>query len=124
MQSTEMGRFVKLPRRLLCRGDLSLAAKVVLAVIADRAGVNGRAWPSIRSIAQDTAISPATVKRALGALRRLGLVRTESRGVGRSLAYCVADLGQNDLGQNDLGQNECRRAGKPGRVRAGENRPC
>lgn len=98
-------KFAMLPHRILTRRDLSLGAKAVYAAIRDRVGENGEAWPGQPTIAADCGVSCSTVQRAIHELVSAGLLKTTSRGAGRSLLYEVCDPGQSDSGQNDSGQN-------------------
>lgn len=49
--------------------------KLVLWAIANRAGKDGRCWPSLKKLAADTGLSLATVKRALSGLEEKGIIR-------------------------------------------------
>ena len=63
----------------LCRVDLPHRAISVYIYLADRANKDGICWPSIPTIAKDLKLSESTVHRALGDLRKAGLVKTEQR---------------------------------------------
>jgi DNA-binding transcriptional ArsR family regulator len=70
----------------------SASRKAVLLALADRANKDtGRCDPSIARIAEDTELSAATVKRALGDLEESGLVerlrRKTEDGADRSTTY-------------------------------------
>lgn len=70
-------RFVKLPLHVLARSDLSPAAKLVYAAIADRIGRNSEAWPGVRRLANDCGLSPATVVHATHRLEAVGLLTVD-----------------------------------------------
>lgn len=73
--------------------DLPHRAISVYIYLADRANKDGICWPSIPTIAKDLKLSESTVRRALGDLRKEGLVRTEQRyrenGGNSSLLYQI-----------------------------------
>ena len=69
-----MSTFAKLPHNILSRTDLAPAAKLVFAIIADRIGDNGEAWPGLRKLATDCGISPATAAKATKCLEAVGLI--------------------------------------------------
>lgn len=52
----------------------SLAAKLVLLKIADNASDDGRAWPHIETIANETGLARSSVFRALDELEKSGIV--------------------------------------------------
>lgn len=45
----------------------------------DRANKDGECWPSVKTIAGDIKLSPATVRRAIKDLRNAGLIKNEQR---------------------------------------------
>ncbi|MCI7210750.1 MAG: helix-turn-helix domain-containing protein, partial [Ruminococcus bromii] len=45
----------------------------------DRANKDGECWPSVKTIAGDIKLSPATVRRAIKDLKKAGLIETEQR---------------------------------------------
>ena len=47
--------------------------------LKDRADLDGRCWPAIKTIAADLGLSRSTVKRALDDLIRVGLLEKEPR---------------------------------------------
>lgn len=59
--------------------DLSHRAYVVYLYLYDRANKEGICWPSVNRIAEDTKLSPSTVRRAIKDLRKAGLIKTEQR---------------------------------------------
>ena len=75
----------------LYRMDLPHRAIAVYIYLADRAGNKKTCWPSIPTIAKDLKLSESTTRRALGDLRKAGLVQTEQRyrenGGNSSLLY-------------------------------------
>ena len=59
--------------------DLPHRAIVVYTYLHDRANKNGECFPSVRTIADDIKLSPATVRRAINDLKKAGLIETEQR---------------------------------------------
>ena len=59
--------------------DLPHRAVAVYTYLHDRANKNGECWPSVKTIAGDIKLSPATVRRAIKDLRKAGLIVTEQR---------------------------------------------
>lgn len=57
--------------------DLPHRAVSVYIYLYDRADKNGECWPSVKTIAGDIKLSPATVRRAIKDLRKAGLLETE-----------------------------------------------
>jgi Helix-turn-helix domain len=53
--------------------------KSVLNCIADHANDRGQAWPSVKTIADETELSPDTVRRSLAVLVEKGLIIREQR---------------------------------------------
>lgn len=51
----------------------------VYIYLYDRADKNGECWPSVKTIAGDIKLSPATVRRAIKDLKKAGLIKTEQR---------------------------------------------
>jgi biotin operon repressor len=62
--------------------SLSPNVRYVLVALADNSNDNGKAWPSRQEIIDKTGLSRATVYRAFGALKRLGLLveKTDPKG--------------------------------------------
>lgn len=55
--------------------------KLVYMSLCDRADdKTGLSWPSVKTICEDTELSERPVRRILGELERLGLIRVERRG--------------------------------------------
>lgn len=69
-------RFLPLEANRAIRGraDLDAKAKLVAFVLTTYADEGGVCWPSIATLARDTGLSEASVKRALVDLRRVGLL--------------------------------------------------
>lgn len=59
--------------------DLPYRAVAVYTYLHDRANINGECWPSVKTIAGDIKLSPATVRRAIKDLKKAGLIKTEQR---------------------------------------------
>ena len=59
--------------------DLPHRAVAVYTYLYDRADKNGECWPSVKTIAGDIKLSPATVRRAIRDLKKAGLIKTEQR---------------------------------------------
>ena len=73
--------------------DLPHRAVAVYTYLYDRANKNGECWPSVKTIAGDIKLSPATVRRAIKDLKKAGLIETEQRyrekGSKSSLLYIL-----------------------------------
>ena len=73
--------------------DLPHRAVAVYPYLHDRADKNGECWPSVKTIAGDIKLSPATVRRAVKDLRKAGLLTTAQRyrekGGKSSLLYRI-----------------------------------
>lgn len=59
--------------------DLPHRAVAVYTYLYDRANKNGECWPSVNKIAGDIKLSPATGRRAIKDLKRVGLIETTQR---------------------------------------------
>lgn len=59
--------------------DLPHRAVAVYTYLYDRADKNGECWPSVKTIAGDIKLSPATVRRAIKDLKKVGLIETKQR---------------------------------------------
>lgn len=59
--------------------DLPHRAIAVYCYLRDRANKDGVCWPAIPTIAEDTKLSRSTVKRAIGDLKKAGVIKTEQR---------------------------------------------
>ena len=75
----------------LYRMDLPHRAISVYIYLSDRANKDHECWPSIPTISKDLKLSESTTRRALGDLRKAGLILTEQRyrenGGNSSLLY-------------------------------------
>jgi GntR family transcriptional regulator len=73
--------------------DLPHRAVAVYTYLHDRADKNGECFPSVKTIADDIKLSPATVRRAIKDLKKAGLIETEQRyreqGGKSSLLYRI-----------------------------------
>ena len=73
--------------------DLPHRAVAVYTYLYVRANKNGECWPSVKTIAGDIKLSPATVRRAVKDLRKAGLLTTAQRyrekGGKSSLLYRI-----------------------------------
>ena len=83
-------RFYKLPRDLAGRRDVSLAAKVVYAIIKDHIGKNGHCWPGVRRLGEMAGIGRNAVMRAVATLEEANLLTVERRGNGKANHYRIA----------------------------------
>lgn len=59
--------------------DLPHRAVAVYTYLYDRANTYGECWPSVNTIAGDIKLSPATVRRAIKDLKRVGMIKTQQR---------------------------------------------
>lgn len=59
--------------------DLPHRAVAVYTYLCDRTDKNGECWPSVKTIAGDIKLSPATVRRAIKDLKKSGLLETQQR---------------------------------------------
>lgn len=77
----------------LYKMDLPHRAVAVYTYLYDRADKNGECFPSVKTIAGDIKLSPATVRRAIKDLKKAGLIETEQRyreqGCKSSLLYRI-----------------------------------
>lgn len=63
----------------LYKMDLPHRAFTVYRYLLDRANKDGECWPSVNKIAGDIKLSPATVRRAIKDLKKVGLIETKQR---------------------------------------------
>ena len=63
----------------LYKMDLPHRAVAVYTYLYDRANKNGECFPSVKAIAGDIKLSPATVRRAIKDLKEVGLIETKQR---------------------------------------------
>lgn len=77
----------------LYRDIAAQRAVAVYIYLYDRANKDGECWPSVKTIAGDIKLSPATVRRAIKDLRNAGLIETEQRyrenGANSTLIYKI-----------------------------------
>lgn len=59
--------------------DLPHRAVAVYTYLYDRANKDGECWPSVKTIAGDIKLSPATIRRAIKDLKKVGLIETKQR---------------------------------------------
>lgn len=59
--------------------DLPHRAFTVYRYLLDRANKDGECWPSVNKISGDIKLSPATVRRAIKDLKKVGLIETKQR---------------------------------------------
>lgn len=59
--------------------DLPHRAVAVYTYLYDRANTYGECWPSVKTIAGDIKLSPATVRRAIKDLKNAKLIITKQR---------------------------------------------
>lgn len=59
--------------------DLPHRAVAVYTYLYDRANKDGECWPSVKTIAGDIKLSPATVRRAIKDLKNAKLITTKQR---------------------------------------------
>ena len=59
--------------------DLPHRAFTVYRYLLDRANKDGECWPSVNKIAGEKKLSPATVRRAIKDLKKVGLIETKQR---------------------------------------------
>ena len=64
---------------VLYQMDLPHRAVAVYTYLYDRANKNGECWPSVKTIAGDIKLSPATVRRAIKDLKNAKLITTKQR---------------------------------------------
>jgi len=67
-------------RKMIRLSALSTQQKLVLFVLADYGGDNGSAFPSQQTLASDVSLSIRQIRRVLVALRKAGILTTETRG--------------------------------------------
>jgi hypothetical protein len=83
-------KFYKLPVMLLRRRDLNGTDKLILAIIMDRIGKNGRCWPGIKCLAADAGVSRKTVIESVRRLEQAGDIIIENKGQGSRNYYHLA----------------------------------
>jgi predicted transcriptional regulator len=76
-----------LPNWLLERTEISTLAKVVYARLAQFAGKDGRAFPTIETLANGVGVPKRNVDRALLELKKFKLIEVERRGLNKPNLY-------------------------------------
>jgi len=84
-------RFYKLSMALASRADLTGSDKVVLAIIIDRMGHNGKCWPGTRTLARESGLHRETVLECIGRLEGCGDLVVRRRGNGKGNHYALPD---------------------------------
>jgi hypothetical protein len=80
-------RFAQMPKHLMRRKEVSSDAKLVYAALVDAKGDKKLAWPSRKALAEACGLTVDQVARALAELKKLGLIRAERRGMGKTNLY-------------------------------------
>ena len=107
------GMYVSIPLTIMCRDDITPAAKLIWIMMAYHLGLNNSAsWPSEALLAKETGLNRVTASRAGASLESLGLVVVHRRKGGVNhyeirQPEAVSDLPQNVAGTN-LPQNVAR----------------
>lgn len=65
-------------KKLYENGELPHRAKLVYIYLFDRMDKEKKAWPGIKTIAQDLSLSRSTVKRAIKDLEKAGLIEKKA----------------------------------------------
>lgn len=87
------------------------ATKLVLLLLADYAGADGRCWPHMTTLAVEAEVSERTVRRCIGALEELGLLTRERRrrldGTLGGYVYRLAwrEVEELEEGERTLGES-------------------
>ncbi len=71
--------------------DLNVNQRVVLLYMARRANKFGSYWEAQATLADQTGLSLSSVRRAIGDLIKLGLIKEVSRGHLRTKRYRILD---------------------------------
>ena len=88
------GPFVIFRRDVLEDPELSAVGRMVYVALASYATSDGKAWPSLASIARRSGLSPSTVARELNALEEKGyIVRRRRSMVGNKRLTTMYYLG-------------------------------
>ncbi len=106
-------QFVKLPKAVLERTDLTLASKIVYAMLVDAIGTNHDTWHGIRSIARACGVSAPTVSTSIRQLESEGLIivsRVVGNPGGKTNRYSVPRSVNKALGILDVQNTERERA--------------
>jgi len=86
-----VGSFI--PNWLLCRKEISQGAKLCFARLAQYAGQNGMAFPSIEILAKELGVSRQQISTYLNQLEKYKLVKRVRRGLGKSNTYYFLEHG-------------------------------
>jgi hypothetical protein len=88
--STKVKLFAQIPLDVLCRTDITPAAKLVYARLHLYSLKSGVAWPALDNLARDCGLSRKTTRTAIKQLGGEGLLNTEYRTDerGRTLSNC------------------------------------
>ena len=87
-QLFQSGRFSSIPKRILSNNHLSSHAKVVYLALVDHLNKDDCCvFPKQNTVAQETGLSVKAVKRAIGELKKIGLIWTRSRYRTSSLYF-------------------------------------
>jgi hypothetical protein len=84
-------RFYKLPMDLAARHDLTGNDKVILAIITNRIGINGKGWPGSRLLARESGLNRETVLACIDRLEKSGDLVVHRRGNGKGNHYSLPD---------------------------------
>jgi DNA-binding MarR family transcriptional regulator len=93
--------------------ELKGRALSVLLCLASHAGQDGKAWPGVRTIEQETGYASEAVARAIRKLERLGYIRVE-RMKGRSSYYTIT----TDMIIRNSSNSTCSKIEQVGKVSA------
>jgi biotin operon repressor len=102
------GRFIKLPKSILPRTDLTSTEKLIVCNLMDRSGDHGVAWPGYDRIGKDLGLSRSSVLKAVASLELKGKLTIE-RNNGLSNRYRI-NTGSETLLVAKQHQNQYRNA--------------
>ena len=87
-QLFQSGRFSSIPKRILSNNHLSSHAKLVYSALVDHLNKDDCCvFPKQNTVAQETGLKVRVVKRAIGELKKIGLIWTRSRYHTSSLYF-------------------------------------
>ena len=78
------------------RAGLDTTTIAVLAALLDHMGRDGRAWPSLETIAKMVNKSPRTIRRSLRVAEELGWIKTDDRGLHSNMYTALTGHGRHD----------------------------
>ena len=84
-----LGGFTQLPNFILKDPSLSVGAKVTYAMFISYAWHNESCFPGQERLAQDMGLSRVRVTQLIAELERVGLVKIQRRGQGRTNLYTI-----------------------------------